>query len=535
MSHPSSQVETQRPTKPDMPVSAPALPKDDGQTAVFVERLTQIQSAPGQYFGKYELLGELGRGGMGVVYKARQADLDRIVAVKMMLSGSVSSDEEVQRFRTEAEAAARLQHAHIVKVYEVGEIDGRCFYSMEYIEGPSLAKRLASGPLPCRDAARYLTFIAHAVHHAHKNGILHRDLKPSNILLDAEGHPHVTDFGLAKKLDTDSGGTRTGAVMGTPSYMSPEQAAGRVRELSARSDVYSLGAVLYELLTGRPPFRSESAVDTILHVLERDPAPPRMLNPKVDRDLETICLKCLEKLPQHRYESAEALAVDLERYLKGDSIQARSFNVLDRIGRTLERDQHLAEFFTWGNLLLLFGVIILIEHVIVFFLTVGGPPYPRGWIMAARTAQFSLMGALFWRHRQHSLLPTSAAERQLWAIWIGYLVACMVVGAVKIQMLKLGLAPDELTMYPVWATLTGMAFFIMGSNYWGRCYAIGVGFFILSAVMPLALRWAALEFGVAWCISLTLIGLHLRRLARSAPASEENPPALTIDERGRNH
>jgi len=488
--------------------------------------------APGRVLGSYELLAELGRGGMGVVYKAVQKELNRVVALKMILTGALSRPEEVERFRAEASAAARLQHDHIVQVHEVGAVEGTQFYSMEYIDGPNLAQKLEAGPLSNRTAARYVMLIARAVHYAHQRGILHRDLKPSNILIDAADQPHVTDFGLAKLLGADLQRTQTGQVMGTPSYMAPEQAGGRIRELAPATDVYSLGAVLYELLTGRPPFRSETPMDTLWHVLERDPAPPRLLNPKIDRDLETICLKCLEKDPRGRYATAEALAADLERYLHGESIQARSFNVLDRLARALERNQYIGEFHHWGSMLLVFAAIVLVEHVAVFFLTLGGPPYPRGWILAARVSQFGLMGFVFWRQRQHSLMPTSSVERQLWSIWIGYLLACVLVSLVHSELIHLGQARDQLTMYPTWAVLTGLAFFIMGSNYWGWCYAIGLGFFILAALMPwnTRLAWAALEFGLAWAAALAVIGLHLRRAGARASAMVEPSAQVTIDQ-----
>src|SRR5262249_12431053 len=263
-------------------------------------------SAEPQRFGDFELLQEIARGGMGVVYRARQMTLNRIVALKMILSGRLATDEDITRFRTEAEAAARLQHPHIVAVHDVGAIDGQHYFSMDFIEGISLAQKLQNGPLPGRTAARYVRLIARAIHHAHKQGILHRDLKPSNILIDAEGEPHITDFGLAKRLGGDSGQTRTGVVLGTPSYMAPEQAAGKSQQLGPPCDIYGLGAVLYELITGRPPFRAETPLDTVMQVMDRDPPPPRLLNSNIDHDLETICLKCLEKDPRRRYPTAEA-------------------------------------------------------------------------------------------------------------------------------------------------------------------------------------------------------------------------------------
>ncbi|HEV3262915.1 MAG TPA: serine/threonine-protein kinase [Gemmataceae bacterium] len=485
---------------------------NDERTVTYVEQAaTASTGPPGRQFGDYELLKEVGRGGMGVVYKARQRSLDRVVALKMILPGPLANTDDLQRFRTEAEATARLQHPNIVTVHEVGQFDGQHFYSMDYIDGPSLAHRLSSGPMPGRAAARYVMIIARAMHHAHRHGILHRDLKPSNILLDADDQPHVTDFGLAKRLGGDSGQTRTGAVMGTPSYMAPEQAAGKNRELGPACDVYSLGAVLYELLTGRPPFRSETPLDTLKHVLEQDPAPPRLLNPKIDDDLETICLKCLEKDPHRRYDSADALANDLNRYLSGDSITARSFNMIDRLTRTLDRSQHDIEFRGWGNLLLQFAGIVFLGHLFMFLLMTTEWPKEIHWVV--RVGQFALMGLLFWRFRARTLLPTSTAERQLWSIWIGYLAAYVVLLLVSQELARQAHRDwQEYELYPFSAVLTGLAFFVMGSSYWGRCYAIGVAFFGLAWLMTFGLIWAPLEFGMAWSLTLLGIGLHVRRM-----------------------
>ena len=330
------------------------------------------------YFGDYELIDEIARGGMGVVYRARQVSLNRVVAVKMILTGQLANDEEVKRFRVEAEAAANLQHPHIVAIHEIGEHEGHHYFSMDFIEGKNLAEHVAATPLSALEIARLMKQLAEAVHYAHQRGTLHRDLKPQNVLIDAQGQPHITDFGLAKRWDAsapqgadvsaaaaakkaEAGGlpsddrgrttdrketrsdissdpisdlrsptsaaegglTQAGAIMGSPSYMAPEQAAARLGEIGPATDVYSLGAILYQLLTGQPPHRGATARETIAKVIDEEPASPRTLKPEVPSDLEVVCLKCLEKRPERRYATARQLAEELGRFLDGEPILAK--------------------------------------------------------------------------------------------------------------------------------------------------------------------------------------------------------------------
>ncbi len=289
--------------------------------------------------GDYELLEEIGRGGQGVVFRARQKSLNRTVALKVIGLGQWATKAHLTRFRREAESAASLEHPGIVPIYEVGERDGSCYFSMKLIEGGQLDEVVRREPMPIRRAVEVIAKVAHTVHYAHEHRILHRDIKPGNILLDGKGEPHLTDFGLARLVETESTVTRTMEVLGTPSYMAPEQAVGNNAQVSSATDVYGLGAVLYQLLTGHPPFAGGTTYETIKLLLDTEPRQPRLLNPKIDRDLSTICLKCLEKDPQRRYSSALALAEDLEHWLKHEPIQARRIGIFARGRKWVQRNQ----------------------------------------------------------------------------------------------------------------------------------------------------------------------------------------------------
>jgi serine/threonine protein kinase/DNA-binding SARP family transcriptional activator len=292
--------------------------QDTEQTQPLPDAAGDFPVVPG-----YEILGVLGRGGMGIVYQARHCRLQRLVALKMILAGGHAGPQELLRFRTEAEAVARLQHPNMVQIYEVGEQQGLPYCALEFVDGGSLARKLAGTPLPPRQAAQMLATLAEAMHVGHERGIIHRDLKPDNVLLTAGGTPKVTDFGLAKRLDAGAHQTASGAVIGTPSYMAPEQARGRGKEVGPAADIYALGAILYETLTGRPPFKAATPMETMWQVIHEEPVPPRRFQPSLQADLETICLKCLHKEPAQRYASAAALAHDLKRFLNGEPIDAR--------------------------------------------------------------------------------------------------------------------------------------------------------------------------------------------------------------------
>jgi serine/threonine-protein kinase len=479
----------------------------------------------------YEILGVLGRGGMGIVYKARQIALDRLVALKMVLAGIHAAPDELGRFRSEAEAVAKLQHPNIVQIYEVGDCDGRPYLSLEFVGGGSLAQKLNGLPIPSAQAAALMATVARAIHAAHERGIVHRDLKPANVLLTEDGTPKITDFGLAKRLDRDSGRTRTGTIMGTPAYMAPEQAGGRSKDIGPATDVYSLGAILYELLTGQAPFRADTPLDTVLQVLDREPAPPRTLNPTVPRELEAVCLKCLEKDKRHRYASAAELAEDIERYLEGAAITAGNFNVLDRLARTLERSHYDVEFHTWSTMLLLFAPIMLLAHSAIFVLDFGGPPYPHARTRFIHLTEYALLGLVAWRFGAGRLRPSSAAERLLWSIWLGYILASVILGTINREMEGTESTVGELALYPSKAALAGLAFFAMGGSYWGRCYAFGAAFFVLAVLIPLNLHWGPLAFGLLWCCILTGLGLRLRWMNRAALRHAHDPtrtwPGLT--------
>ena len=472
--------------------------------------------------GDYEILGELGRGGMGIVYRAKQLSLDRIVALKMILHGDNATNSDVARFRAEAESAAQLHHPNIVNVYEVGEVEGRQFFSMKLIEGTTLAKRLLDGPLPSRLAAEMLAPICRAIADAHRRGVLHRDLKPSNILIDAEGRTYVTDFGLAKRLHSDDVSgidgqnhlTMTGAILGTPSYMAPEQAAGRAGQVSEATDIYALGAILYAMLTARPPFQAASAVDTILMVREQDPLPPRMLNPKVDADLEMICLKCLQKPADLRYETADTLANDLEAYLQSEPVSARSSQFTKIISLAFRETHHAAVLENWGVLWMWHSLVVLLLCLITNWMHLQGVqsrwPYATMWTVGTSTWAF-----IFWELRRRSG-PITFVERQIAHVWAG-----SVGSSFFLYVLEWILNLPVLTLSPVLALTAGNVFIAKAGILSGKFYIQGVALYLTSILMALMQLNRATDFGqtllgVVLGLSFFLPGWKYRRLREEA-------------------
>jgi hypothetical protein len=361
-------------------------------------------------------------------------------------------------------------------------------------------------------AAELVETLARAMEAAHQAGIVHRDLKPANILLTSDGTPKVTDFGLAKLNVGDQ--TASGAVMGTPSYMAPEQAGGKGKNVGPVADVYALGAILYELLTGRPPFKAATPLETILQVVADDPAPPRQLNPGIPRDLESICLKCLHKDPARRYATAAELAADLTRFRTGEPVVAHQSGLLDRLAGALDRVQLQSEFAAYGSLLLCLAPVMLLPEL--WITTVVANNW-RGELLAvgqfSRAVSFVLLVGYSrgWRWQ-----PRGAAERQLWAVWGGYLLACFVLGFSGRVAFGFEDTALELRFYQGLVVLAGLAFFSMAATFWGYSAVIGLGF--LSFVMAVDMRWAPLEFGVTWAAVLVYLGLRLRRLGAGPPA-----------------
>ncbi len=455
-------------------------------------------------FGDFEMLHELGRGGMGVVFLARQKSLDRLVALKMILHGALSSESDRARFRAEAGAAAKLVHPNIVTVHEIGEHNGRPYFCMQYVEGETLARRLTRGPLAPRDAAQLVAAIALGVDHAHRQGIVHRDLKPSNVLVDSGQQSvvsdnqnnttsqttiKISDFGLAKQFGAGSSLTATGAIVGTPSYMAPEQAAGR-KDVGPSADIYSLGAVLFECLTGRPPFQAANPIDTLMMVLEQEPVAPRLLNVGVPRELEAIALKCLEKSPHRRYVTAANLAHDLESYLTGDAISATPSGLGYYLDRVFRETHHADVLENWGVLWMwhsLFTLILCIATQLIDWSGRGNHAvYLALWGIGLVT-----WGAIFWSLRRR-LGPVRFVERQVAHAWAAGV--CSSIGMFVIEVI---MGEPPLKFSPLLAVAAATTFLVKAGVLTGIFYLAAGVMFITAVLMALFPHYGVLMFGIA--------------------------------------
>lgn len=461
----------------------------------------------GVKIGPYQIEGEIARGGMGVVYRARQQGLERPVALKLITNGVLAGDEERRRFRIEAEAAARLHHPGIIAIHDIGSWQGQEYFSMTLVDGPTLQRQVDEGVTDGGHTARLVRDIARAVGYAHRAGIVHRDLKPENILISDDGRPLVTDFGLAKWHRGDETMiTRTGQVLGTPHYMSPEQACG-VGDATAAADIYSIGAILYALLTGRPPHEGSSPAEVLRSVLQDEPESPRQVRRDVPVDLEKICLKSMQYEPSLRYESADALADDLNRYLEGEPIVAAGSGLLDRMAREIRRDQHQTHFEKWGRTLVRIGLIVFLSHILMFLLDLAGiPRWQSFWI--PRAAMLAAVFVVIYRAREGLVLPRSVAERPVWSIWLGYLLTLGVMNTLS--------AMDGIqhsSVFPIASALSGFGFLAMAGHVWGGSALFGLAFYIVAILTTLYVTAAPLIFGAMWLVALLALASHYRKKA----------------------
>ena len=466
-------------------------------------------------FGDYELLEEIGRGGMGVVFRAKHETLGRVVALKMLLRGKFASPEDKDRFVQEAKAVASLDHPHIVPVFEFGEHDGRLFFSMPYIVGETLSDRLRRGPLPIRRATRMMMKVAKAVQHAHRHGITHRDLKPGNILIDEEGNPHVTDFGLAMPHRESMRLTRTGAVIGTPAYMSPEQAAGKTKEIGPASDVYSLGGILYCSLTGQAPFTAGTAMELMLKVLEQEPEPPRSINERIPRDLEFIMLRCLQKPPELRYGSAHEFAEDLSAFLRNEPVAANVGRISSFFSRMFRETHHAPILENWGALWMLNAPALFIPAVISDYMRYLGES-DRSRFFLLWTMGLGTWAVIFWTLRR-KMGAVTFVERQIAHSWAAGLAPVFLLIPLEYVM-----GVELFKLAPMLAVGAGMVFLVKAGSLSGTFYIQAAALFLAAFAMAALPDVSLSLFGFATGVSFFVPGLKNYRL-RKQRLQEDDP------------
>jgi serine/threonine-protein kinase len=456
----------------------------------------------------YAVLALLGKGGMGVVYKARHLALGRTVALKMILHAEHASEDERRRFQGEAQAVASLQHANIVQIFEVGQHKGLPYFSLEFCPGGGLEKQLDGTPWEAKRAAALVETLARAMQAAHQKGLVHRDLKPANVLLAEDGTPKVTDFGLAKKIDA-RGATQTGAVVGTPSYMAPEQASGR-KDIGPAADVYALGAILYELLTGRPPFRGDTTLDTLLQVLERFPERPRAFNPAVNAALEAICLRSLEKDPRDRYPTALALAEDLAAYRRGDAVLAEGPSNLRLMRLLLQESRHTEVFRLWGRIWQWHAGIVFatfaVTNMLLWFRVSRAEPYAICW-----AAGLLALNVPIWLFRLREGPPFTRLERQASEVWCLCSLGSLLTGGFWAL-----LDIPWMNLLPVVVLQCGVAIGCISVIWGGTFRLLAVIVAVMTFVLVLAPDVGPLLFGAVFGVALYNIG---RKFARGQPAS----------------
>lgn len=505
-------------------------PGGEPEAQVLHETTSPLHASLPRDFGDYRLLEVLGEGGMGVVYKARQHSLGRIIALKLIRKGLDARSSDLARFQSETRAIARLSHPNLVPLLEAGEQDGQPFLCMPFIEGETLAERLVRGPLKPREAVQLLAPVAQAISHAHKNGLVHRDLKPSNILIDRLGKPHVMDFGLAKshpvkqenlaesaEKASDLSLTNTGAIVGTPAYMAPEQAFGFFGEAGPQSDLYSMGVILYEMLTGRPPFRAATPMATLLQILDQEAVQPRLLNRQVDPDLELICMKLLQKQSDLRYANGDDLGRDLEAWLAGQPISLRKAGfrgIWDLFSRVFRETHHAAILENWGKLWMVHSGMVLLICLLTWGLRAWDITNPAIYL-SLWTGGWIVWGAIFWKLRTQGG-PVLFIERQVAHIWVAAIMA-----SVSIFLVELLLRLPVLSLSPLLAVVAGMIFFVKAGMLSGEFYIYSVLLFLTAIPMAIFPAFNQPIFGIVTALCFFIPGLkyHLQRMREQTRGS----------------